>query len=183
MYRNGERFGTHLVSFERVGEALTIESNIELKVAFGPITAYHYVQSVNEVWIAGRLETVVARTKNEGKWRDFAARAVEGGLRIAGSAFQGVRPGLLIPSTHWNIAEMRQPAMLSTETGEMLPMTVIDKGIERVRVGAGEIEARRFLVKSDLDADFWYDAQGRWVKCAFTAQGSKVEYRLRKLPG
>ena len=47
---------------------------------------------------------------------------------------------------------------------------------------AGDIEARRFDVKSELSASFWYDASGRWVKCAFTAQGSKVEYVLRELP-
>ena len=44
------------------------------------------------------------------------------------------------------------------------------------------VDARRFDVDSDIDASFWYDASGRWVKCAFETQGSKIDYVLRALP-
>ena len=73
--------------------------------------------------------------------------------------------------------------MLSTETGAILPMQVEDLGLEQVRVGEGSVEARHYRVTSDLVASFWYDDQGRWVKCAFKARGSNVEYVLRALPG
>jgi hypothetical protein len=62
-------------------------------------------------------------------------------------------------------------------------MKVSDRGIEKVKTGSGMIDARRYDVDSELDASFWYDAQGRWVKTAFDAEGSKIEYVLRKLPG
>jgi hypothetical protein len=62
-------------------------------------------------------------------------------------------------------------------------MIVTDRGIERVRVGAQMIDARRYDVQSQMAASFWYDAAGRWVKCAFEARGSKVDYVLRELPG
>ena len=70
-------------------------------------------------------------------------------------------------------------AMFSTETGEMLPMKVVDRGIEKIKAAGTTIDARRFDVTSELVASFWYDANGRWVKCAFTAEGSKIEYVLR----
>jgi hypothetical protein len=72
--------------------------------------------------------------------------------------------------------------MFSTETGAMLPMTVSDEGIERVRVGAGYVDARKYVVKSEMEATFWYDAAGRWVKCAFQTKGQDIEYVLRQLP-
>ena len=61
----------------------------------------------------------------------------------------------------------------------MLPMKVVDRGIEQIKAGGATIDARRFDVTSELSASFWYDAKGRWVKCAFTAEGSKIDYVLR----
>lgn len=77
---------------------------------------------------------------------------------------------------------MQQSKMFSTETGEMLPIKVKDLGMETVKAGGKMIEAQRFGVDSEIDASFWYDNAGRWVKCAFETQGSKIEYVLRALP-
>jgi hypothetical protein len=183
VFRDGSKFGTHTVSFSQAGDTLTVDSDIELKVAIGPLTLFHYVHDATERYSAGRLVSIAARTKRDGKWKQLTASAAEGGLNVVGAAFEGLLRGLVIPSTHWNVAQMKQPAMLSTETGAMLPMTVTDMGIERVKTGEGTLEARRYLVKSDITASFWYDAAGRWVKCAFEAEGSQVDYVLRELPG
>ena len=182
VFRDGSKFGTHIVSFSQSGDTLTVDSDVELKVTLGPLTLFHYVHDVTERYSAGRLVSVAARTKRDGKWKQLAVSAAEAGFSVAGAAFKGILTGVVIPSTHWNIAEMKQPAMFSTETGAMLPIIVTDMGLEQVKVGEGMIEARRYLVKSEITASFWYDASGRWVKCAFEAQGSKVDYVLRELP-
>jgi hypothetical protein len=182
VFRDGSKFGTHTVAFSQSGDTLTVDSDVELKVTLGPLTLFHYVHDVTERYSAGRLVSVAARTKRDGKRRLLTASAAEGGLNVVGTAFKGLLTGVVVPSTHWNIAEMSQPAMFSTETGAMLPMTVTDMGLERVKVGEETIEARRYLVKSEITASFWYDASGRWVKCAFEAQGSKIDYVLRERP-
>ena len=180
--RDGGAFGTHKLTFQKTGDSLTVKTAIELKVAFGPVTLFEYLQDVTERYVGGKLIWVGSRTKNEGKWKTLSLKSAEGGFQVTGEAFKGLLAGVVIPSTHWNEDEMRQSGMFSTETGEMLPMTVKERGVERVKTGAGEIDARRFDVDSELDASFWYDAQGRWVKCAFETQGSKIEYVLRALP-
>ena len=182
VFRDGSKFGTHTVAFSQSGDALTVDSDVELKVTLGPLTLFHYVHDVTERYSAGRLVSLAARTKRDGKWKQLTASATEGGMKVVGAAFRGVLGGAVIPSTHWNIAEMKQPAMFSTETGAMLPITVTDMGLERVKTGEGMIEARRYVVKSEITASFWYDASGRWVKCAFEAQGSQIDYVLRELP-
>lgn len=182
VFRDGSKFGSHVVSFRRNGDNLTVDSDIELKVMLGPITLFHYVHDVSERWSAGHIVSIASRTLSDGKWKKLAVEAVESGLKVSGSAFNGVIPDGAIPSTHWNLSEMKQAAMLSTETGQMLPMTVTDRGMERVKIGTGTIDARRYDVRSQMAASFWYDAAGRWVKCAFEAKGSKVDYVLRKLP-
>jgi Family of unknown function (DUF6134) len=182
VFRDGSKFGKHIVVFKKTGEDLTVDSDIELKVALGPVTLFQYIHDVTETYAAGNLISVAAKTKRDGRWKTLAAEAVTGGLKVVGAAFKGVQPGVVIPSTHWNVEEMKQSAMFSTETGAMLPMTVIDMGLEKVKTGQGMIDARKYVVKSDLTASFWYDASGRWVKCAFNAEGSKIEYVLRRLP-
>lgn len=180
--RDGGPLGTHVVSFARDGDTLTVKTAVALKVAFGPLTLFDYAHDVTEKYLRDKLTWVGSRTKKDGKWQTLAAEAVEGGIDVKGSAFKGLLTGTVIPSTHWNADEMKQPAMFSTETGKMLPMKVVDRGIEQIKAGGTTIDARRFDVTSDLVASFWYDAKGRWVKCAFNAEGSKIEYVLKKLP-
>ena len=180
--RDGGEFGTHKLKFTRDGDALTVKTDVVLKVTFGPITFFDYAHDVTERYAAGKLVSVSSRTKQDGKWKSLTVEPAEGGLNVKGSKFKGLLTGTVIPSTHWNRDEMKQPTMFSTETGEMLPMKVKDRGMEAVKVGTQTIQAQRFDVDSDIDASFWYDAQGRWVKTYFETQGSKIEYRLRALP-
>lgn len=180
--RDGGAFGTHVLAFKRSGDSLTVKTDVELRVDLGPINFFHYVHDVTERYLGEKLVWVGSRTKNEGRWKTLKAQPAEGGLKVEGEKFKGVLSGVIIPSTHWNEDEMKQPKMFSTETGEMLPITVKDRGIETVRIKGGSVQARRYDVDSEIDASFWYDAQGRWVKCAFTTQGSKIEYVLRALP-
>ena len=177
--RDGGSLGTHVVSFARDGDTLTVKTAVALKVAFGPLTLFDYAHDVTERYLRDKLTWVGSRTKKDGKWKTLAAEAVEGGIDVKGSGFKGMLKGIVIPSTHWNADEMKQAAMFSTETGKMLPMKVVDRGIEKIKAGGATIDARRFDVTSELNASFWYDANGRWVKCAFAAEGSKIEYVLR----
>lgn len=177
--RDGGALGTHVVSFARDGDTLTVKTAVELKVAFGPLTLFDYAHDVTEKYLRDKLTWVGSRTKKDGKWKTLSAEAVEGGIDVKGAKFKGLLKGMVIPSTHWNSNEMKQAAMFSTETGEMLPMKVVDRGIEKIKAAGTTIDARRFDVTSELVASFWYDANGRWVKCAFTAEGSKIEYVLR----
>ena len=180
--RDGGALGTHIVSFARDGNTLTVKTAVALKVEFGPITFFDYSHDVTETYQGSKLTWVGSRTKKDGKWKTLSAEAVEGGLQVKGAEFKGLLKGVVIPSSHWNADEMKQPAMFSTETGKLLPMKVVDRGVEQIKAGGTTIDARRFDVTSELKASFWYDAKGRWVKCAFTAEGSKIEYVLRKLP-
>jgi hypothetical protein len=182
VFRDGGAFGTHVVAFDREGGSLTVDTDIQLRVGLGPITLFEYRHDVTERYQDGRLVWVSSRTLNEGKWKTLTAQDVQGGLKVNGSAFRGLLSSPVIPSTHWNQEEMMQAAMFSTETGGMLPIRVKDMGLEQVKVGAATVTARRYFVDSEIDASFWYDAQGRWVKCAFETQGSKIEYVLRRLP-
>jgi len=180
--RDGGKFGTHTLTFDREGDTLTVDTDVELRVTLGPITLFEHLHDVTEKYTSDRLIWIGSRTKTSGKWKTLSVEAVAGGFNVKGEKFSGLLKSPVIPSTHWNEDQMRQGFLFSTETGEKLPMTVTDRGIEKIKAGGRMIEARRYDVDSELDASFWYDAQGLWVKTAFDAQGSKIEYVLRNLP-
>jgi hypothetical protein len=180
--RDGGKFGTHTLTFDREGDTLTVDTDVELRVTLGPITLFEHLHDVTEKYTGDRLVWVGSRTKTGGKWKTLSVEAVNGGFNVKGEKFKGLVKDSIIPSTHWNENQMRQGFLFSTETGESLPMRVTDRGIENIKAAGRSIEARRYDVDSELDASFWYDAQGLWVKTAFDAQGSKIEYVLRNLP-
>lgn len=177
--RNGGAFGRHVVTFRREGDRLHVSTDVQLKAGIGPLTLFDYRLASTESYDDGQLVSVGARTLNGGKWHSMTAQAVANGLQIEGEKFKGVAMGIVSPSSHWNIAEMKQAVMLSLETGQPMKMQVADLGVETVKTASGVVSARRFRVTSDIVADFWYDLSDRWVKCAFTTQGNRIEYTLR----
>jgi hypothetical protein len=180
--RNGDKFGHHILNFRRTGDKMEVVSDVLLRAGIGPLTLFEYKLASTETYANGALQSVTARTLNNGKWRPMTANAAVGGLFIKGEKFNGLVQGVVSPSSHWNIAEMKQKVMVELESGKPMPITVTDLGMDKVKTAKGEVSARRFRVQSDITADFWYDDQNRWVKCAFTTQGSKIEYTLRDLP-
>ena len=64
------------------------------------------------------------------------------------------------------------------EDGEIIDVSVSERGRETVMVAGEPVEATRYLMDSDIDVDLWYDDAGRWVKLSFTARGQEIEYVL-----
>src|SRR5262245_58322171 len=63
VFRDGSKFGRHVVIFHKAGDKLTVDSDIDLKVALGPVTLFHYVHDVTETYSAGNLLSVASKTK------------------------------------------------------------------------------------------------------------------------
>jgi len=182
VFRKGKSMGQHIVSFaENEYGDLVATTDVDLEVKIGPFTAFQYQLDSQETWRAGQLIQLIGKTNDDGD-KSYVNASTDGSqLRIDGSAFQGVALPSIIPSSHWNINQVRSTEMLSTESGEVLDMTVVPKGRETIEVAGQSIEADRFLLDSDIDIDLWHDGEGRWVKLTFDARGQTIEYRLSDL--
>jgi len=179
--RNGKPFGSHSVSFDLAPDGtLTATTDVRLKAGLGPITVFKYELDATETWKQGQLVGLTGAVDDSGK--DGFVEASRDGetLQVEGTEYSGAVPLGILPSSHWNIAQTEATQLLSTEDGELIKVNVEDKGADTVMVDGQAVEARRYLMDSDIDVDLWYDDQGRWVKLAFEARGQQIEYALTR---
>lgn len=161
--RKGQPFGAHIVRFDRDGETLTVTVDIDLDVKLGPLSLFKYRHDVVEKRRDGALVSLRATTLKDGERFSIDLKDP---------------PGELIPTTHWNRAVLARAAMVNTETGEMLDFVVREMGVETIVAEGRQIEANRYRIDAEIPLDIWYDADGRWVKLAFTVRDQPIEYVL-----
>lgn len=180
--RKGKPFGTHKLSFDRDEDGeLTVTTDVDLQVKFGPITAFKYRLDSVENWVEGQLVSLSGKSNNDGRKGKVVAEVADDQLMVEGTKFNGALPLATIPSSHWNRLQVYQGQMLSTETGEVLDIEVDTLGEDIVQVDGQDLETTHYRLKSDITVDLWYDNQSRWVKLAFEVRGQDIEYVLNSL--
>lgn len=180
--RKGKPFGRHVLSFEDLEDgALKVTTDVDLDVKFGPITAFKYRLDSTERWVDGQLVALNGKSNNDGDKGTVSARAEGDQLVVESTMYDGALPLSIIPSSHWNILQIKGDRMLSTETGEVLNINVETLGVDTVIVAGEEIDATHYRLKSDLTVDLWYDDQNRWVKLKFEVRDQEIEYVLSKM--
>lgn len=180
--RKGKPFGTHKLSFDRADDGrLTVTTDVDLQVKFGPITAFRYRLDSVEEWVNGQLAALNGTSNSDGRKGKVSAEAEGDELLVESTKFDGTLPLSIIPSSHWNRLQVYQDRMLSTETGEVLDIEVETIGEDIVEVDGEALVTTHYRLKSDLTVDLWYDDQSRWVKLAFEVRGQEIEYVLNAL--
>jgi hypothetical protein len=201
IYRNGEEIGRHTLSFQHEGPNRTVNVAIDLAVKALGITAYRYTHNSREVWNGNALQSLDARTDDNG--RKFAVRVQrhtkglvverEAPAETAPAALfdQGLQapeigreilPANLLPTSNWNVGQVGQSVLLNTQYGTRSHAKITPMGREPVRTATGAtVEATRYHYTGDIRMDQWFDDRGRWVKAAFKAfDGSTIEYILQE---
>ena len=181
VYRNGNDFGEHVLRFDREGEELRVEVDIDFRAGLGPITLFRYSHDATEIWRQGELVRLEAETLDDGeRLRIEAERNGDAYLVNRSDLDNAVRlPASLPPSSHWRGYSEGRLEMLSTESGEPLAVDITYLGREEIEADGGVIEADRYRVVGTLTMDIWYDQNGDWAKCYFEIRGQRIEYVRR----
>ena len=80
VFRGDSPIGHHRLSFERAGEDLLVNVDIELKVKFAMFTLYDYKHRSRETWRDGRLVGLDTKTNDNGDKFFVRAAATQDGL-------------------------------------------------------------------------------------------------------
>ena len=176
--RNGSRFGSHVLNFERDGDDLHVRVEIDFSVGLGPIKLFRYSHRNHEIWRDGRLVSLESTTVDDGKPYRVSARAEGDRLLVDGSGGELELSGDTLSTSYWHERTVSRSEWLDTQKGKLVKSTVSPLGEETIAAGGRTIEANRYRLRGDLDCDLWYYRE-RWVKLVFVVKDSEIAYRLQ----
>ncbi len=172
--RKGAPIGTHVVHVRHVGDRTVVDTDIKMRVNFGPVPVFHYRHESREVWREGRVQSIDSRTNNNGRKSRLAVRQVADGLQVDGTGYRGMVPPDAIPSSYWNRSIVSADTLLNTQNGELIDISTTALGRT---VSPGGAYAEHFRITGTVALDLWYD-DARWVGSTFTVRGEELTYRL-----
>jgi hypothetical protein len=180
--REGHSFGRQGVTVSMRNGELVAETSATLHAGLGPVTLFTYTQRCSESWRAGALTSLQCATRQNGHAKTVQGRLADGSLRMNGTAGSIVFSPDTLPTSWWTRPPLSTREMINSETGARLPVRVTMIGRETIVANGVRIPADHIRVQGTLAVDLWYDDEGHWVGCAFTAQGQRMTYRLLTSP-
>ncbi len=166
--------GTHVLNFSCDGEKLIVETDVDVKVKILFVTVYKRKARLREVWQDDRLIAYDARTDDGGDVYETSARIEEDRMIV-----DGVEKGVAVPldtiSTHpWNINAVDRSPIFGQRDGKVRKVQVEDAGWETLKIGGRKQDARKFVVRGDLERELFYDADGTWLQWRLERDGKTV---------
>jgi hypothetical protein len=176
--RNNATFGTHEVSFARQGDRLLVDTAIDYCVKIAFITAFRYRLRAREIWLGGKLQTVRAKTDNNGASEFMSLDRDGDGFVVEGSRLtRQATPDDRLLASHWNIAQLKGP-MINPQDGSALRYRVASLGTGRIADSSGRARlATHYSLAGEHPLELWYDADDVWSALrARVFDGSVVTY-------
>jgi len=180
--REGEPFGLQTITVSEHDGQLVAESDANLRASFGPLTLFSYSQRCSETWRGGALTSLQCATRKNGRLKAVLGQLDNGALHMSGTVGDIVFDAGTPPTSWWTRPPLTLREMINSETGERLPVRVSYIGRETITAYGQRLAADHIRVQGTLGVDLWYDDQGHWISCAFSAQGQHVTYRLLTPP-
>lgn len=169
------RFTLHA---EGANREMKIETRFDVKVLF--VTAYRYLHSATERWRGNCLESLTARTDDDGA--KSAVDAVSDGntLSVTTGRSRETIPGCAMTFAYWNPQILRQSRLLNPQTGEYEAVKVADLGEASITVRGSAVTARHYRITGPKNPiDLWYSMANEWLALESTvAGGRKLRYAL-----
>ena len=172
--RAGKVIGFHHVDISNTADGMVVETTIRMRVKFGPIPLFRFDHKAVEKWRDGRLYSLSSETNNNGDDDYVRLTRIADGYEIVGSGFSGVAPASAMPSSYWNKSLVETNHLISTQTGEIIDVTVAELG---QTMAPHKRDAEHYRIVGTLALDLWYDGP-KWVGSQFTIDGEELIYEL-----
>jgi len=187
IYRNNKNIGKHVFTFNKSGDELAVESEINFEIKKLGVVLYRYNVKGTEYYKDGKLVKFNSKTNQNGKEKYVNLKLENNELVIDGSSFKGKVPTGYLLGTWWNHSIVKAEAQISAVSGRIIKQNVTFLGKEKVKFGNKTFNALHFNFSSSdkklnkdkkLNTDVWYDEKTlNWVKATFKKKGD-WEYKL-----
>lgn len=168
------------MTFRADGDRLAVATHIDITVKVMFFTAFRLRHDAEEVWRAGRLESVKATTNDNGTNLQVSGYSASDGFRIVGEDGPFLAAaGLLTSNTLWDRRLVHETRMIDVQHGGEVGLVARLIGEEQVDTPRGLVRATRYqMITPHYAGTLYYDADGRWVKGVIEQQGERLEYAL-----
>jgi len=171
--------GYHQFTLDEQGERRELRSESRFAVKVLLFTAYRYEHDATELWRGDCLESLTARTNDNGGRPTVDALSDGERLAVATGKGHETIAGCVMSFAYWNPQILRQARLLNPQTGEYEAIKVTTLGVENIMVRGAPVEAKRFqLTGSGKPIDLWYSLGDEWLALESTVAGGR---RLRYL--
>ena len=190
IYRNNKHIGTHIFSFRRSGDEMTIKSEIKFYIKKLGIDFYKYYAEGVEVYRDGKLIKFNSTTNQNGKTKYVNMILENNEFIIDGSSYKGKATTEYLIGTWWNHSLVEAKAQISAVSGRIIKQQVKFLGKETIKFYGKNYNTLHFNFsstdnkldkKKKLNTDVWYDEKTlNWVKASFKKSGN-WEYNLKSI--
>jgi Domain of unknown function (DUF6134) len=178
---DGKEIGYHRFVLNDTGDGEELLSEARFDVKFLFFDAYRYQHESRERWQGNCLQSIAARTDDNGK--PFAVRGaeVDGRFLLQGARQPEALPACVMTFAYWNPQMLQQTHLLNAQNGDYLDVRVTARGMEPVRVRGAEVPAERYALRAKgIAIDLWYSLNRDWLALeSVTTNGRLLRYEIR----
>ena len=179
-YLDDAPIGYHRFTLREQGDGreLKSESRFEVKVLF--VTAYRYAHDATEQWRGNCLDSMTARTDDNGDRPTVDAKMENGQLAVIRSGGSLSIGGCVMSFAYWNPQLLRQARLLNAQTGEFEMVKISALGDDNIVVRGATVAAKRYRITGPKNPiDLWYSQSDEWLALeSAVAGGRRLRYRL-----
>ena len=174
---DGDSLGTHVLTFQKSGDDLTVQVAVDLAYDLGPVTVFRYTHRAVERWRGNQFVSIESATDDDGDDYQVSGARDATGIAVKGNQVESyVAPLETLPATHWNRNQLSVP-WINTQNGKLLKPAVADLGIDAIPLSnGGQMNARHYRVSGDADLDMWYDDTIGWAGLHFVIDDTPIRY-------
>ena len=179
----GKKYGTATMTIEPKSEGTeSFSISVEAKGRIS-LVSFHYIHNATELWKNGKLISVDSKTNDDGKKTTLSGKSGDTALRLTVNGKERTARSDAVTTSGWRlpgrIANGDRLTMLDTEDGTETIAKVEDRGKDQVTLDRILIPAHKYkLTGKDLDAEWWFDENGRPVRQHLVWDGHKVTLEL-----
>jgi hypothetical protein len=181
VFLNDKPIGHHRFLLRPEADGYTLQTEAEFEVSFLFFTAYRYRHENVEQWRGGCLESIEARTNDNGQALEVAgSRGTQGFSLISASAEGLIDAECVRTFAYWDRAALQDTRLLNSQTGEYQTVELRPMGREIIEIGGQAITAQRYALSGDgLALELWYSPEGDWLKLTSNVgKGRQLRYEL-----
>jgi len=174
--RKGKPIGTHSINFDIDGSDLTVDVRSKIRVTILKVPVFSFDYESTETWKNGELVSATSEVQENNKNTRVSLRSADGKTVLNNAKGKQTVDKLLFTSNHWNSNVTGATRVFNTLNGKASDVTITLVNDKAILEG---ITTSHYRYSGKINADVWYDRNGRWVKLQFKGEdGSNIEYMI-----